>query len=335
MSAPRLTFFCELESGDLPGFFTGQVISDLSALGASVSLGILNRSRERAETVRRLNEAGIPVTAWLLLPREQGYWFNAGNVRQAEACYQQLKAWTAENDLHWAAVGLDIEPDVADMELLGESKPRWLLKAAGRLADRGRLRQAEKGYAQLVNAMRADGYTVESYQFPFIADERRARSTLIRRAAGLVDVPADREVWMLYTSYFRPKGAGFLWSYAPDAQAIGLGSTGGGVDTGIGDSRPLSWEELARDLRLAWHWNDRLYLFSLEGCVRQGFLPRLREFTWDQPLLTPDDAAVGWDSLRAWLTPALWAGSHLTIIALWLAGVLLLIAGLRRRRKKR
>ena len=42
---------------------------------------------------------------------------------------------------------------------------------------------------------------------------------------------------------------------------------------------PLSWEELARDLLLAWQWADELFIHSLEGCVWQGYLGRLRPLT--------------------------------------------------------
>jgi hypothetical protein len=33
--------------------------------------------------VHLLNRAGIPVTAWLVLPKEQGYFLNAGNAEEA------------------------------------------------------------------------------------------------------------------------------------------------------------------------------------------------------------------------------------------------------------
>jgi hypothetical protein len=60
---------------------------------------------------------------------------------------------------------------------------------------------------------------------------------------------------------------------------------------------------LARDLRLARHYCDQILIHSLEGCVWQGFLPRLRSLEWadearppqrDQPLLLPVD-------MREWL----------------------------------
>ncbi len=48
--------------------------------------------------------------------------------------------------------------------------------------------------------------------------------------------PVDTEVWMLYSSNLRGRsnrphfGLGVLWSYGSQAQAIGVGSTGGGID---------------------------------------------------------------------------------------------------------
>ncbi len=70
--------------------------------------------------VRQLNEAGIPVTAWLLLPKEQGYWFNLDNIPQAIARYADFKAWTEENALQWAGVGIDIEPDFNELQQLAQ-----------------------------------------------------------------------------------------------------------------------------------------------------------------------------------------------------------------------
>jgi hypothetical protein len=144
-----------------------------------------------------------------------------------------------------------------------------------------------------------------------IADERRAGSTLLERLMGLVDVRTDREVWMLYTSVFPSSiGPGLLWSYGPEAQAIGVGSTGGGPDIpGHPQVPALDWEELARDLRLARHWSDALLIHSLEGCVRQGLLERLRSFDWGQAAAPPETARLA-AGLRRILRGILWASAH-------------------------
>lgn len=289
MSPPRLTFFCELDAEPLQSLFADPAITEhLRALGAGVSLGLVDLGAKRAEVVRHLNEAGVPVTAWLLLPMAQGYWFHQDNAPQAAARYEHFRAWTARQGLRWDGVGLDIEPDIHELRRALESRWRVLPELLPRLFRGGRLRRAWQAYGALVERIRADGHRVDGYQFPFILDERREGSTLLQRLSGVLELPVDREVLMLYSSFVRPYGPALLWSYGPEAQSIAVGITGGGVELPDSvDETPLGWEELSRDLRLARRWTEDLHLFSLEGCVRQGFLERLRDFDWEAPVESP------------------------------------------------
>jgi hypothetical protein len=336
---PHLTFFCELDAKVLQALFTLPDLVTLGELQASISLGILDFSPERAEVVRRLNEAGIPVIAWLLLPKEQGYWFNLDNCAEASQCYDAFQTWTTQYGLKWDGVGLDIEPDIAlvqEFTCLRPTRGRLLWKLVQRIYDFRRLGRARKTYRTLLARIQADGYPVESYQFPFVVDERKVRSTILQRAIGIFDIPVDKEVLMLYSSFVRPYGPGLIWSYAQRAQAVAVGSTGGGVVLGQEGSllnlTPLSWEEFARDLRLAWVGTDEIYVFSLEGCVRQGFLSRLANFEWDQPILEPVEVAVRVDAWRKALGSALWMFAHPVAMAAAVSGFLGLILWLRRRR---
>ena len=312
MNKPVLTFFCELENNPLQKLFeTSELIPELKTLNAHVSLGILDLSPERADIVRRLNRENIPVHAWLLLPKDQGYWFNLDNVDQAYHRYEQFQAWSREYDLQWEAIGLDIEPDYRVIEYLrhGTWYGAWYL--ARQAFNRRRGSYGRQAYQLLVNRIHRDGYQVESYQIPLIVDERRAHSSLIQRLLGIVDLTVDREVLMLYSSFVRPMGDGYLWSYAFDAQAIGVGSTGGGVDLeGVANTRPLSWAELQRDLLLAYQHTNYIYIFSLEGCVHQGFLPLIREMDWQQKPALPLRAAEKIEHWRRWGRRALWGLSH-------------------------
>ncbi|MCD6290198.1 MAG: hypothetical protein J7M34_06810, partial [Anaerolineae bacterium] len=166
-------------------------------------------------------------------------------------------------------------------------------------------------YSVLVAQIRADGYHVDSYILPTVLDERDAGSNLLQRLYGIIDIPADREVAMLYTSLVRPHGPGFLWSYARDAQSIGIGSTGGGVQIeGITMPPPLNWDEFARDLRLARRWSSDIHIFSLEGCVGQDFLSRLLGFDWERPTIPPLDMAVQTERFRRATRAGLWASAH-------------------------
>jgi hypothetical protein len=342
MGQPRLTFFCELPAKHLAPVLQQSVLETLAAMNASVSLAILDLAPERAELVRKLNQYGIPVIAWLLLPRDQGYWLGMENAEAAEDFYASFKSWTRQENLVWRKIGLDIEPDIREFEAWVEGdRRRWALRRMlGRVFQRRKLAFAQRVYRELVGQIRSDGFQVESYHLPVIADERLVGSTLLRRILGIVDIPVDTEVWMLYSSNLRGRsnrphfGLGVLWSYGSQAQAIGLGSTGGGIDF-VQNPRFLDWDELSRDLRLGWYWSDQLYIFSLEGCIEQGFLPGLEHFEWDQPIFFPESSAervAGW---RGFLQSILWISAHMLLILMGIGSTVFFFVGLRRWIKKR
>ncbi len=339
MDRPQLTFFCELEARPLQRLFSGPAVIDaLGDLNARLSLGLLDLSAERAAVVRQLNEAEVPVIAWLLLPEEQGYWFNADNGPQAVARYAAFRAWTAEHGLRWAGLGVDIEPDIQELQLLVTGRVGAALPGLiRRLLDGAGVWRARAIYATLLTQMALDGYRVESYQIPFIVDERRTGSTLLQRLFGLVDVVANREVLMLYTSFLRPVGPGMLWSYGRDADGIGIGVTGGGVEigpNGVGSMpAPLNWSEFARDLRLARRLSRHLYIFSLEGCVRRGYLGRLPRFDWTQPVEIPERQARRVSALRRVGRGLLWATAHRGVTIGGLLALTVLWRVVRRRRR--
>jgi hypothetical protein len=312
MSRPHLTFFCEFETGPLQALFLKpEVIQQIKAMNAQVSLGLLDLSQGRANVVRRLNEEEIPVTAWLLLPKEQGYWFNLDNADMAASRYGAFKVWSAENGLRWAGIGLDIEPDIQLVQEMMRNRPGGLKKILKKMVNGERLQKAVFDYRTLVILIRAEGYFVESYQIPFIQDERKVGSNIIQRFAGLVDLDVDREVLMLYTSFLRPYGPGLLWDYASGAGGVGVGNTGGGVQMeGFKEPNYLDWKELQRDLRLAYQHTDNIYIFSLEGCVMHGFMPGLVDFDWKQTPVIPIDQVKKVRRFRKLARVVLWTLSH-------------------------
>jgi hypothetical protein len=335
--SPDLTYFCELEAQPLLKLFNApEIVPFLQSTQAGVSLGILDLSAERAEVVRRLNDAGVPVSAWLLLPKDQGYWFNLDNYPQATARYDQFQAWSQANGLHWASIGLDIEPDFRAMQTFKTNRLAALQQLMQTTFNRGRYAQGRRAYSALIRQIHADGYLVETYQVPLIIDERKARSQVIQRMAGVVDLPeSDREVLMLYSSYLRPWGQGILWSYGAQAQGVGVGVTGGGVDMeGVLDTRPLNWAELQTDLRLSYQRSDHIYVFSLEGCVRQNFLPQLCSFDWSQPVQIPYDAALRAESYRSVFQRGLWFAARPAWLLFGMALAVSAVTFITRRRSK-
>jgi len=325
MSQPKLTFFCELAPEQLTKLFDGRfVIDDLKALDAALSLGILDFSEERAELIKRLNTAGLPVIAWLLLPEADGYWFNADNHDKAAARYVAFKAWTTQHNLQWAGIGLELEMDINDLRtaVSGTADKSFAKKIFSRIRDKARLAHAQRSYQALVDLIHADGYPVESYHIPLIVDERRACSTVIQRTLGMVDVETDCEVLMLYTSMLTAQGDAVLWSYAPEADSVGVGSTGGGIDLGEEiDLEPLTWEAFARDLRLCVMQEKPIHISSLEGCVEQDFLSKLNTFDWDKPEAIPEGVNQV-RSFRTGLAALLWTLERPWVFLLGLATII-------------
>ncbi|MBE9527008.1 MAG: hypothetical protein IME94_08545 [Proteobacteria bacterium] len=287
--APKsLTFFCELYSDDLVRLFSEPcLIEQLQTLGATISLGIVDFSDERAHVVHQLNKNGIPVIAWQLLSIEQGYWYNMSNADQAISGYEEFLEWTNKHNLHWAGLGVDIEPDISELQDLLTNKLRIIPVLFKRIFRKKHYDDACKIYHALVTKMQNDHYTVDSYEFLFMDDDRKAGSCLLGRMLGVTEVPANRRVLMLYSSFFRPYGTAVLCNYACGADSVAVGSTGGGVELHGMNHTPMNWDELSRDLKLARRYCDDIHIFSLEGCVEQGFMEPLIDFDWNHPIHQP------------------------------------------------
>jgi hypothetical protein len=156
----------------------------------------------------------------------------------------------------------------------------FVLDSARTLLRYATVREAKSKYGALIQEIRSHGYPVETYQFPFIADERAVRSSVLERLTGIVDVRGDLEALMVYTSFHQSLDSALIWVYGPDAQAIAVGSTTG--PTSDPHFARLNWEEFSRDLMVANHFSHVIGVYKLEGCVRQGFLARLKNLNWNE-----------------------------------------------------
>ena len=168
--------------------------------------------------------------------------------------------------------------------------------------------------AAVAATIRHDGYELHTYQYPPIIDDRRAGTTLIQRTLDILDLPADQEVLMLYTSHIfrgrlRPLGAAYLRSYGQQADGIAVGVTGGGVVfdplTGVQAPR-MTLDAFQRDLRIAAQYTDVVHIFSLEGCVERGWLPELRRLNWDAPASVGRLPRIQMALVRALINAVLW-----------------------------
>lgn len=271
-----LTFFTELKSSPLHALVSDhEVLAPLASRGAAVSMAMLDLDEQRLRAAERICSMGIDLTAWLVLDPDAGYWLNADNFEAARARYEEVRHWIWRSGLPIQTIGLDIEPPIEDAIQLLQRGYQGFWELLQRRRTVAAYQSARERYLELVGAIRADGFCVETYQVPIILDERVTRTSLLQRALGFVDVPADREVLMLYRSLVpSPLAECLVDAYGREAQAIAVGITGGGVDFILNafGARVLALRHLLADLRRAARYTDRLYVFSLEGCVQRRYL---------------------------------------------------------------
>jgi hypothetical protein len=113
-----------------------------------------------------------------------------------------------------------------------------------------------------------------------------------------------------------------IWSLGPQAWGIGIGDTDANGTPGTGTG-PLDWNEFSRDLIVASHFTPHVGIYNLEGCVRQGFLPRLLTFDWSQTATIPAASVERARRLGIVSRATLWILSNL--IYLLLAAIIIAI----------
>jgi hypothetical protein len=296
-------------------FADHEVVAALHELHAQVAVAITDFSPERAQVVRFLNEQQIPVIAGVTLQTKDGPYFNAEDVSEAPAQIAAFEKWTRENGLRWDAVGLYIEPNFNEFAALKNHRWRLFTTLLRNSLDGKRIEHAQEAYSVLIWQIQSQGYPVETYTLPYGPVERNLHTTLIDRMLGTVDVRGSENDVMIYTSYARPAGSAIILDLGPYSQGIIVGITDGLSPAGSGYG-PLDWNEFSSDLLVASHFAHHIGVYNLEGCVRQGFLPRLKNMDWGGSVTIPA-ASISRVKRRVMaLSIALWLGSNLLYIAI-------------------
>jgi hypothetical protein len=262
------------------------VVADLRSLHAQVAVAIADFSPERARVIRMLNQQQIPVIAGLMLQTKDGPYFNADDVAEAPAQIAAFEKWTQDNGLHWAAVGIDIEPNFGELAALKSHPWRLVTTLIPDAFDSERMERAQEAYSAMIRQIQAQGYPVETYTLPYGPVEQMVHTSVLDRLLGTVDVKGDEDDLMIYTSYARPVGSAIIPDLGSGAQGIIVGITDGPPPSGSGFG-PLDWDEFSSDLIVASHFAHHLGVYNLEGCVQQGFLPQLKTMDWGRSVVIP------------------------------------------------
>lgn len=322
---PKLSFFCELNGKEFSELLSDtSLINQLVRMQASIRIGLHDFSPERTAAIQKLNEAGIPVYAWLLLPEEDGYWFNMHNGNKAAKRYEGFLQWTRSNNLKWEGIGIDLELDINDAKMALNHPWKLAWRVYKRLYDNKSLKEGKAIYQALIERMKADGYTVESYVIPFIFDERAKGTTSLQKLMGVVDIETDREIPMVYSSGMGNPAIIPLYHHVN--MPLALGSTGGGVNIEGIELPSLTWDKLENDLLISSKLTDQIIIFCLESSVQKGFLNNINSLDWNRQ--APDISAetVKQKKVNRFIRSAMVVLNHpflFTVVVLSLAGAVI------------
>lgn len=283
VSTPRLIFTTELSDAALLRLLRRPSVLDMLARGGyGVAIGLARFTDAQADAIRALQARGIMTVAWLVLPPEQGFSLNSQNYPQALARYREFRAWALAQQLDFDAIGLESTPpvDVVQFESLSARRVAHRFWLAG---ENMLFPAARAAYVELVSLIHHDGYEVHAYQLPFVADDRRAGTTLVQRALEIVDMPADIDVLLCHSSVPLDRvggdfGGALIASYGPVADAIGI-SVGASDENGS----VLAWPAVQRDLLLAARYTDTIYIDTLEEGVERDLLHQIAALDWQTP----------------------------------------------------
>ena len=337
---PRLILSTDLAGDELLATLRAPGLLDLLAAHSySVALPLAQLDDSAAAAARLLNQHSVGVIACLRLSPEEGFTFNLQNYPLALGCYQDFHTWAGRQGLRFEAIGMSIEPPLQDVAEARQRRASALARRFWMARENILYPSAQLAYSELVVVMHLDGYEVHTFQMPVIADDRRAGTTLIQRALDIVDLAADLDVLMCASSVpidllGNDLGGALIASYGANADAISVGSIDDG-DPDIEGRSLLPWPALRRDLLLAAHYTDTIYLHSLEDCVARELLPKITTLDWEAPAQAKPSRRGLIVLLRALLFGTLVAGRFGRTTLAWGGWALAIALWLRGRRRNR
>ena len=352
---PRLILSTDLAGDELIATLSVPGLLDLlAAYSYGVALPLAQLDDSAAAAARLLNQHGVGVIACLRLSPEEGFTFNLQNYPLALGCYQDFHTWAGRHGLHFEAIGMSIEPPLQDVAEARQRRASALARRFWMARENILYPSAQSAYSELVVVMHLDGYEVHTFQMPVIADDRRAGTTLIQRALDIIDLPADLDVLMCSSivpiePLGNDLGGALIASYGAHADAIGIGSIDEqeppnrdswgleGIDWPDQDGEKrsmLPWPALRRDLLLAAHYTDTIYIHSLEDCVARDLLPKIAALDWEAPAHAKLSRRALIVLLRALLFGTLVAGRFGRTTLAWGGWALAIALWLRMRRAR-
>lgn len=265
----------------------------LARHGVSPCLAVKGWSPDLAGLLRGCEERGLEPALWPLLPLEEGYFPNEGNLDSFGRLVSKLVEGASRAGVEPAWMAIDLEPPLDKGMAILRGPPlrrlsrllRWPLETLRP----ERFEAARRTLEGMVRDLRGEGWRTLAAAAPLVLDQPEGTAGLEDlMESPVLGVGFDRVSFMLYSSMVPglggPRGnPAWVHSYAREARrrlggaaAVSLGVTGRGVlemETLMGGP-----EVLARDVAAARAAGvEDIALYNLEGSLRdpEGWLGAL------------------------------------------------------------
>jgi hypothetical protein len=268
------------------------------------------RSPALASLLQACGSRGVALRAWVVLPKEQGYWPGETNLDEFGQAVDDLLAWIADASLPVQWITFDLEPDWAYTHQLSAfmadasnvNRIDDLIALVKRHVDPAGFATAQAKLQAIVDRVHAAGLRAHAVTYPMVLDGMVAGST---RLEDGFDIPVSGISWdsvsfMVYRSTWQAftaatLSADLVYSYAVDARsafgdaaAIDLGVVG--VDPVTGAQGYTDPAVLAADVAAARAAGiARVHLYSLEEALAQPEPEPWLSFAATQAGPPPDD----------------------------------------------
>lgn len=179
-----LRFWAEFIS---PPEIVGRGLELLAAHGAGVAVAVypVSLTTENAEAFRELKHAGVELTFWPLMEREQGYFPGERNIGEYRAMVSHLLDWAAGRHVLPDALAVDLEPPIQQMRTVTAADTRIarameIYSAARENLDLERYRTAKSALEDLNREVRGIGIRTISAVMPWVALELEGEHELLQ-----------------------------------------------------------------------------------------------------------------------------------------------------------
>lgn len=228
----------------------------------AIATGVGRLDESFAQVISILNTVKVPVTLWLTLSDELGYWTNASNTKETFNRVAEIVSWMNAYDLKIERIGFDLEWPV--QIATAQQSGNWL--EFFRLFKEYKNKfhpKAQENFEKILRSLKALGIEYEFYSFPPIMHKLSA--------TGLTIPKGSRVIEMDYSSFSPRFIAQWIIKKTRDFNtipAIGIVNGIEGETPGRMLSKRLPYHLTAEDIRMdveAIGDSDEIYVFALNS----------------------------------------------------------------------